>query len=115
MNDELNFEVAMTREPVSELCSNCGTPASGSINGEPFCMEPTCVERVTASAMEPVKVARMLLCAAEVGVDYDVKGRCGRPPGHNYHRPDDECEDRDAHSENDPYTLHHPFEPPTAG
>lgn len=34
---------------------------------------------------------------------------CGHFATHNYHRPDAECEDREAHIRDAPYQLHHPF------
>lgn len=34
---------------------------------------------------------------------------CGRAPAHNYHRPDEECEDKEAHLRDAPGVPHHPF------
>lgn len=36
-------------------------------------------------------------------------GDCGLPPAHNFHAPDEECEDKESHRRDAPDMPHHPF------
>jgi hypothetical protein len=59
--------------------------------------------------LDPATLDDRLVCGAEVGIGYYLKGVCGRSLAHNYHRPDQECDDPEAHLSEAPFTLHHLF------
>ena len=41
--------------PTGTKCECCGGPATGSVNGLPFCSSKKCIDHVIALAFKPVR------------------------------------------------------------
>ena len=41
--------------PTEGACENCGQPATGNINGHPFCRRDGCIDAIIKVAMRPIQ------------------------------------------------------------